>query len=91
MDIRASVQIFNAYTTKYQAARAFCNAPGCCRLTVQLSGETTMKRDTDNDEWGDEGRTGPDLYRLLIGIGPILVLIILLTVIAICAVQSGGG
>ena len=50
-----------------------------------------MKRDTDNDEWGNEGRTGPDLYRLLIGIGPILVLIILLTVIMICAAVMGNG
>ena len=49
-----------------------------------------MKRDTDDDEWGNEGRTGPDLYRLLIGIGPILALIILLAVIVICAAVTGG-
>ena len=50
MDIRASVQIFNAYTPKYQAARAFCNAPGCCRLTVRLSGETNMLPTTKEQE-----------------------------------------
>ena len=50
-----------------------------------------MKRDTDNDEWGPEGRTGPDLYHLLIGIGPILVLLTLLALAAICAAVMGGG
>ena len=90
MDVRASVQIFNAYTTNHQAARAFCNAPGCCRLTIQLSGETKMKRDTDNDEWGNEGRTGPDLYRLLISLGPFLALLTLLALAVICAMVTGG-
>ena len=50
-----------------------------------------MKRDTDDDEWGPEGRTGPDLYRLLISLGPFLALLTLLALTAICAAVTGGG